>query len=303
MQLQEKTNRAKIEYVRASVEARIEETLAHIEPAALRKAMMHSVFGGKLVRPMLTLLSCEAVGGKMHATLDAATSVELLHLSSLIHDDIMDASAMRRGRTTVHTEFGVPLAILAGDTFVALAFQLMQSLHSPNKDDIVTVFTQAFRHVCEGQGYDLSLTSTSNAENDAHTTMVEKKTAKLFEAAATIGALCGTINREHIDALALFGYNVGMAFQAQDDLLDATGNERSLGKPVAVDVRNRRGTFLSLVYPSRDASTKLEHAVAATTSIVETYTKNACRALDALPPSEALTGLRLLAESLVHRKD
>ncbi len=293
----------KYQLLKGVVEERISVLLSRIDPKPLREAMETNVYGGKMVRPMITMLASAAVGGRETSSVEAATAIELLHTSSLIHDDIMDDSNLRRGRPTTHVLHGVPMAILAGDTFIALAFNLMQHLSGPNKERINQVFAASFRHVCIGQGFDLCLSSHDCSEADTHTVMVEKKTAKLLEAAALIGALSGTINEEHIQALGVYGYNLGMAFQAHDDVLDATGTESVMGKPASADLRNGKRTYLTLAYSSTVDSGVALDAIAATASLVREYTNQACNALDVLPPNEARDDLYHLALSLTERRD
>lgn len=292
----------KHQLLKGVVEERQSILLSRIEPKPLRDAMENNVYGGKMVRPMITMLASVAVGGKETSAIDAATAIELLHTSSLIHDDIMDDSNLRRGRPTTHVLHGVPMAILAGDTFIALAFNLMQSISGPNKERINQVFASSFRHVCIGQGFDLCLSSHDCADAESHTVMVEKKTAKLLEAAATIGALSGTINEEHIQALGAYGYNLGMAFQAHDDVLDATGTESVMGKPVSIDARNGKKTYLTLAYPAGIESGATD-VITVTTNLVREYTGQACSALDCLPDNEAREDLYHLALSLTERND
>lgn len=291
------------ERLKALVERRIANVIKDVQPPSLREVMLFASTGGKMVRPTLTLLSCAAVGGKEEDALEAATAFELLHISSLIHDDIMDSSPMRRGHPAAHIKYGIPLAILAGDTLIALAFQLMQGVSSPNKEQMLAIFTDSFRHVCEGQGYDLTLSPQECLARELHNNLVEKKTAKLLEASAAVGALCGTLNRDYVTALARFGYCIGMAFQAQDDLLDVTGDASQLGKPTNIDTKNSRRTYLSLVYPSRDAARRLSEAVAATKTVVQEYTEEACGSLRNLPANEAVSLLQSFAKSLGHRKE
>jgi geranylgeranyl diphosphate synthase type I len=302
MRAQEKqTVHSTYDMLKSLVEERIDLALARVEPATLRNAMQHGAYGGKMIRPIITMLSCGAVGGKETSALVAATAIELLHTSSLIHDDIMDNSPLRRGVPTIHTTFDIPMGILAGDTFVALAFQMMQSLHSPNKDRITQTFVNSFRNVCEGQGFDLCLTRYECSQPDIHRRMVEKKTAKLLEAASAIGALIGTINEEHIAALRRYGHNLGMAFQAQDDVLDATGNAEVMGKPACVDTKNCRHTFLTLAYPNTEVDA-LDALIVARGAIND-YTGAAISALETLPPTEARELLHTLAESLTKRQE
>ena len=303
MRVHEEQNlRSAHDQLKFSVAERVHSVLMHVEPLALRKAMQHGAVGVKMVRPILTMLSSSSVGGSSAAALDAATAIELLHVSSLIHDDIMDESQLRRGLPTTHTTFGVPMAILAGDTFISLAFQLIQSLRSPNKDRIHNIFVHSFRAVCEGQGFDLSLSCYDNPEQETHKKMVEKKTAKLIEAACAIGALLGTVNEEHIQALSRFGFNLGMAFQAQDDVLDETGCEQRMGKPSRIDLKNNKRTFLTLAYPGNAQDCPMPGLSTARNLIAE-YTREAEASLEVLPPSEAREMLCLLAHSLTSRTE
>ncbi|MBX2989908.1 MAG: polyprenyl synthetase family protein [Bacteroidetes bacterium] len=290
------------EFFKSIIRERISSILAEVKPRTLQRAMEESVYGGKMIRPILVMLSCSAVGGSEHEAVDAATAIELLHTSSLIHDDIMDDSPLRRGVPTIHTTHGVPMAILAGDAYIALAFQLMQMHNGVNRERILNVFADSFRHVCEGQGYDLCLSLVNCAEDDAHSLMVEKKTAKLMQSATEIGAMIGTSDQEHIQALSYYGYNLGVAFQAQDDLLDATGDEERMGKPVLIDVKNGRSTYVTSDAFTIAVSDNRADAIHATKYLVQKYTHEACSSLDRLPPCEANEMLRTLARSLMSRE-
>jgi len=273
-----------------AVDEAIARQLSSVSPAELRQALMHGAFGGKRIRPMLTMLSTLAVGGQAYEALPAAAAIELLHTSSLVHDDIMDHADMRRGVPTIQSRYGTSMAILAGDTLIALAFQLIQRVHAPNPERVRARFTEAFLHTCEGQGYDLVLSRPVAANPTAHGLMVEKKTARLMEAAASIGAMIGTTNEEQIQALGKFGFDLGMAFQAKDDVLDQTGDASVLGKPVQADGRNGKMTFVSL---------------AATVDVidqVEELTRSACSALDLLPDTPAREGLEAFANALLSRE-
>ncbi len=282
--------------LRQALDARMTAVLRSVEPSYLREALQHATHGGKKVRPLLTLLACSAAGGNWHRALDAATAIELLHTSSLIHDDVMDESPLRRGAPTLHTVYNIPTAILAGDTLIALAFQLVQGINAPTAPEIARVFSHAFRDLCEGQAYDLTFSSGHPVDPSMHRVMVEKKTAALFSAAGEIGALHATDNRSILQALSRFGYCVGMAFQAQDDLLDAVGDQTTMGKPVMLDRKNGRQTYYTLVSTDGEGSASL---VAAT---VDRFTAEALEALAALPPSEARELLTLLARSLENRE-
>lgn len=280
----------------SALDAHVESLLRTVKPLQLREALQHATRGGKKVRPLVALLACSAAGGSWRRALHAATAIELLHTSSLIHDDLMDDSPLRRGVPTLHTLYNVSTAILAGDTLIALAFQLIHAVDVPQATQIVQTFNRAFRELCEGQAYDLCLSSEHSADAATHRVMVEKKTAALFRAAGEIGALHATGDRATVEALALFGYNLGMAFQAQDDLLDVIGAEEALGKPTMLDRRNGKQTYVTLLPAESDGSAC---GVAAT---VDRFTDSALEALAVLPPSPAREVLTMLARSLERRE-
>jgi len=286
--------------LKKAVDETMTRLLATVQPPELRQALMHGVSGGKRVRAIVTMLSCSATGGEAFDALQASTAIELLHTSSLVHDDIMDGADTRRGVATIHSRYGTSMAILAGDTLIALALQLLQNVNSPNKERIMMRFTKAFLHTCEGQGYDLALSRPPMGSLDVHRLMVEKKTARLLEGAASIGGMTGTTNEDHIRALGRFGFDLGMAFQAKDDLLDQTGDAKTLGKPVHADRRNGKITFVSLAVAG--GAGKHGPGWADVADQVEELTRSACAHLDALPPTPARENLKSLAHSLLVRE-
>lgn len=286
-----------------AVDDHISLSLQQLEPPSLREAASHGVEGGKRVRPLVTLAMCGAVGGDEADALSVAAAIELLHTSSLIHDDIMDNADMRRGNPTVHAKFGVPTAILTGDTLIAVAFRLVHRTQMRNKNRVMDAFTNAFLHVCEGQGYDMWLSGKEFVAPETHKTMVEKKTARLLEASAAIGAMVGTDEDAIIRGAGLFGYHLGMAFQAHDDLLDVTGDMVAMGKPVHADAKNGKATYLTLAYPQTDAAPDAGlRRISRTRRLINHHTDIACTFLDTLLPTPAREFLGNLALSLVERK-
>jgi geranylgeranyl pyrophosphate synthase len=267
----------------------------------MREALSGIVQGGKRVRPLLALLSASAAGGREEDALDAATALELLHASSLIHDDIMDHSPLRRGRPAIHTHYGVPMAVLAGDTLIALAFRTIHSTTSSQKHLMVQEFTTAFLELCEGQSLDLFLGQTDAVDTTNHRKMVECKTAKLFESAAVIGGLAATADPFVIRSLRSFGQNIGMAYQAKDDLLDVVGMEHLLGKPTGADERNGKHTYLKLANPYKTDNSTIAVAVDNVSATVRQYTERAILALNGLPATAAQEQLRGFAVSLAER--
>lgn len=292
----------RIESLRSAVDNTLAIALAGVQPPRLREGMQHAIQGGKRIRPLMLLFASAAVGGKESDALLAAGAVEMLHTSSLIHDDIMDGADMRRGQAVIHRLYDDPTAILAGDAFIARAYKLLQQLESQRKGQIVATFTEAFVDVCEGQGYDLWLPEQTELPDSLHRTMVEKKTARLLEAALAIGVTLGTSDDSCIQGAKLFGHNVGMAFQAHDDLLDVIGDEASLGKQVGVDARNGKHTYLTLAYPHGNAPVSIESdRIRHTREVIVRHTDLACLSLNALPPTADRELLRMMASSLTER--
>jgi geranylgeranyl pyrophosphate synthase len=277
------------------VDERIDEVLARIAPVGLRHAVRHAISGGKRLRPILAMLACAAAGGEERDALDPAVAVELLHTASLVHDDIMDGSDLRRGQPTLHTLHGIPGGILAGDTLVALAFRLLSNCTLPNRNAILAEFAAGYVHLCEGQSDDIALSGGDPLNADAHREMVRKKTAELVGSSLAMGAMAATRRRETIESLRRFGIELGIAYQANDDLLEVTGKEELMGKTPGTDLRNGRRTFLTMAYPEVDT-------VARVTDLVSHHTDRALRELQSLPETIARARLETVARMLVNRE-
>ncbi|MFQ5797342.1 MAG: polyprenyl synthetase family protein [Bacteroidota bacterium] len=199
---------------------------------------------GKRIRPVLLLLACKAVDGRISDALPAGVAVELLHNFTLVHDDIMDNATSRRGRATVHTKWDQSTAILVGDELIALAYRSLLQAKSPRLRVILDTFTQAFVAVCEGQGLDKEFEAQQRVSLARYLTMIEQKTAKIISASAEIGALIGGGTAEQVRALRKYGLHLGCAFQVQDDLLDVVANESWFGKTVGADIASGKKTYL-----------------------------------------------------------
>lgn len=272
----------------------MESILQRVDPPILREALLHAVRGGKMVRPQLVCLACSAAGGSWKSALGSSAAVEFLHASSLIHDDIMDNAPLRRGKPTLHMLYEVPFAILAGDALVALAFDTLLESDGPYAERRLRVLTNAFRQLCQGQALDLiQVTEMENPAERVRRT-AEGKTAALFRAAAELGALHVTDAPEVVVPLSEFGFAIGMAFQGQDDLLDAVGLQEVMGKPVHQDHRNRRVGSL--------ASDMSVNTIQRVRGDVHRYTLTALEALRLLPQSPARDTLESLAHSLEERE-
>ena len=201
--------------------------------------------GGKRLRPILCLMSCDIFGGKVKNSLDAALAIEMFHNFSLIHDDIMDAAPLRRGQTTVHEKWDVNTGILSGDALLVWAKQLLESYDGEKYKDLNTLFTKTALEVCEGQQYDFDFESTFEVNANQYIYMITQKTAVLVAASLKFGAIIADADKEDSNEIYNYGLNLGIAFQLQDDYLDVYGKE-DFGKQKAGDIIENKKTFLFL---------------------------------------------------------
>ncbi len=216
-----------------------------------------SVYGGKRIRPMLTLLACEACGGSADVALPAAAAIELMHNFSLVHDDIEDRDRIRRGRPTLWTLWGNAQAINTGDAMFALAHSCIEALVERGADPVravhaLRVFDDAAVALTVGQHMDLSFEARSDVSVDEYMAMIQGKTGALTQAACAIGALLGGASDERIRALAAFGAWLGIAFQLQDDILGIWGDPAVTGK-LHSDLSHRKRTLPVLYAAAQDA--------------------------------------------------
>jgi geranylgeranyl pyrophosphate synthase len=201
---------------------------------------------GKKIRPLLTLVAGLAVGGQLENLIYPATAIELLHNFSLVHDDIMDNDDTRRGQPTIHVKWDIGTAILTGDGLLGLAYRKLLNTPNIRTNRLAVLFTEAVLEICEGQALDKIFETREEVTEKAYFTMISKKTATLMQLACEIGAIVGTGTSAEIRALANFGFNLGIGFQIQDDLLDIFADEERLGKPVGSDLRKNKKTIVSI---------------------------------------------------------
>ena len=227
-------------------------------------AMRHlPLNGGKRLRPILATLSSEAVGGYSDDGAQFGVGVELLHSSSIIHDDIIDDDIMRRNVPTVHAKYGEPLAITAGDGLFSEAFYVLTTLpvfrmehHGIEKmKNLYVSVAMGLKDLYGGQAMDQLLSGRVDVTEDEYMTMISKKTGSLYWLSARGGGILGDGNEKEIDALANFGRKFGMMFQIKDDLLGIIGDENKLGKSVGIDIRDKSPT-LYIVYALANADKK-----------------------------------------------
>lgn len=202
--------------------------------------------GGKRLRPVLTLMVCDAFGEDASKALRPAIGVEMFHNFTLLHDDVMDKSDIRRGKPTVHRQWNESTAILSGDTMLTLATQLIMEVPNDKLRSTLDVFNQMAIDVYEGQQMDMDFETDSNVELDRYITMITGKTSALLGCAAEIGALIAGCNEEDCKNIYKFGVSLGLAFQIQDDYLDLYGDEATFGKPIGGDILNNKKTFLPI---------------------------------------------------------
>lgn len=232
---------------REIAESALRDYLTHDTPAMLYEPIRYVMLsGGKRVRPVLTMLCCEAVGGSSELSKYGAIAVEIIHNFTLVHDDIMDAAPMRRNLPTVHTRWNNNAAILAGDCMIALAYSAALKSDNGKTASIMAALSEGIAEVCEGQALDLEFQDQDAVTLDDYLLMIDKKTAKMLEMAAKVGGYIGNGTPEHIEALRLYANNLGIAFQIQDDLLDASAAQEQFGKTVGGDIIEGKKTYLIL---------------------------------------------------------
>jgi len=232
---------------KSSVERYLRSFITEHKPQSLYSPAKYVLgAGGKRIRPVMTLLACEAVGGEANNALHAGAGIEILHNFTLVHDDIMDHAETRRGRLTVHKKWDENIAILSGDALLALAYRALLRTKSTRIQDISKIFTEGVVTICEGQALDKEFESRHRVHVNEYLMMIEKKTGKLVSIAAQVGALIGNASVSDWEALRRYGEYFGRAFQIQDDLLDIVADEKEFGKTIGGDLVEGKKTFLLL---------------------------------------------------------
>ncbi len=308
----------------AEVEAGLAALDLPADPPSLYGPVRYALeSGGKRIRPVALLLAAEAFGGAdaRRRALPAALAVEVFHNFTLVHDDIMDRSATRRGRPCVHTRFGEAEAILAGDLMHGLAVRLLNETETDRDRLARALFDRMVARLCEGQARDLAFERQAGVSVADYLGMIDDKTGALLDLALELGALVGGAGDAALAAMRRAGHALGRAFQIQDDLLDLTADHADWGKAIGGDIVAGKRTFLLLTALERDpddwaaaldglpaervpdararmeALGVLDDARAA----VAGYAAAGLDALGALPPGRASDALQALALALVGR--
>lgn len=217
------------------------------EPRELYEPIDYTLrLGGKRIRPVMLLAANQMFGGDISQVYNAAIGIETFHNFTLLHDDLMDKSPLRRGKPTVYCKWDENTAILSGDTMFALAWQYFLKQPHARLQEILQCFNQTAIEVCEGQQYDMNFESRDDISIEDYMMMIRLKTAVLLAGALKIGALYADAPLEDIDNLYNFGIHLGLAFQLQDDLLDGYGDVAVFGKQTGQDIRDNKKTYLYL---------------------------------------------------------
>lgn len=241
------TNSNTIEQYGAAFISHLESKIKTKEPKNLYEPINYILgLGGKRLRPILTLMTADLFGGNFKDALDSAMAIEVFHNFSLVHDDIMDDAPLRRGKTTVHEKWDVNTGILSGDAMLINSYQFFESYSPEIFKKLTSLFSKTAIEVCEGQQYDVDFESRDDVTIPEYLKMIEYKTAVLVAAAMKMGAIIANASQDDTEAIYEFGKNLGIAFQLQDDYLDAFGDPETFGKQVGGDIIENKKTFLFL---------------------------------------------------------
>ncbi len=236
-----------VEALRADVEAALATLVPEKEPETLYAPARYVLSGGgKRLRPVLLLLTAEAFGVSSKQAMPAALAVEVFHNFTLVHDDIMDNAATRRGNPTIHTKWDESTAILSGDYLMGLSYQLLAETPAGDQAALQSVYHRMVQLLCEGQAMDTAFETRTDVTVAEYMQMIDGKTAALLEAVFEMGGLVGGCDSAAQEKLQLLGRSVGRAFQIQDDLLDITAETAKWGKKIGGDLIEGKKTYLLL---------------------------------------------------------
>ena len=212
------------------------------QPAQLYEPIAyHMALGGKRVRPVLALMACDAMGGDVNMSLDAAVGLEMFHNFTLLHDDVMDNADVRRGKPTVHRRWNDNTAILSGDTMLTIATQYIARTANWQ---VMDLFNRTAIEIYEGQQWDMDYENRNDVTVEEYINMIRLKTSVLLGCALKTGALVADADIQQADLLYEAGVNMGLAFQLRDDVLDVWGDPKTFGKEIGGDIMNNKKTFL-----------------------------------------------------------
>jgi geranylgeranyl diphosphate synthase type II len=236
-----------LEAYRQEIECRIKQIELNNAPFALYEPIRYLLdLGGKRIRPMLSMLSCHLFGSPGLKAIDVGIAVELFHNFTLAHDDIMDKAPLRRGKASLHEKWNERQALLSGDTLFVVAYKQLCKQREEYVPDLIRIFSKTSQEVCEGQQMDMDFEQMQMVNIVAYTEMIRLKTAVLLAAALEMGAIVAGASAKQCKQIYHFGEHIGIAFQLQDDLLDAYPEGNSFGKQLGGDILANKKTFLSI---------------------------------------------------------
>ena len=273
------------EEILAEFEATLSQMQTPAEPELLYAPIIYSMSGGgKRLRPVLLLIATEAFGGSVDKAMPAAMAVEVFHNFTLLHDDIMDNAAVRRGKPSVFAKWGENVAILSGDAMLITAYKYLAMLDGERLARVMPIFNAMALEVCEGQQYDMDFESMERVAVEEYIQMIERKTSALLSGSATIGATLAGASDDDVKKIYRFATELGLAFQLQDDMLDSFGDE-VLGKKIGGDILEGKQTYLMVQAMSRASDEERE--------VLRTTHKN-----EALSDAEKIATIKALYEKL-----
>lgn len=233
------------EYLINKIEDAIKSMPLAEEPQSLYEPIQYILsLGGKRVRPLLTLMASNLFTNEVDVALSSAMAIEVFHNFTLLHDDLMDKSNMRRGEPTVHKKWNANTAILSGDAMLIEAYKYIADVSPEVLPKALSLFTKTSMEVCEGQQYDMDFEERNDVSVDEYIAMIRLKTAVLLGCSLKLGAIVSNSSDEDSNNLYDFGINIGLAFQLKDDLLDIYGESAKFGKKLGGDILNNKKTFL-----------------------------------------------------------
>jgi geranylgeranyl diphosphate synthase, type II len=228
---------------------RTQSALSEVEldgyPSELYTPIIYTLnLGGKRIRPVMVLMSCDMFGGEIEKAVNPAIAIEIFHNFTLLHDDIMDNAALRRGKPSVFKKWNANVAILSGDTMFAIAYKHLAKSENNVLQNVLSIFTKAAIEVCEGQQLDMNYETVDKVSIPEYIEMIRLKTGVLIAASLKTGAVVAGAATEDVENIYKFGECVGLAFQLQDDLLDVYGEEDTFGKQIGGDIMTNKKTYL-----------------------------------------------------------
>ena len=230
------------------VQQEIEKTKFLSEPQNLYEPINYFLgIGGKRIRPVMALMSCDVFDGNLNLALQPAIALELFHNFTLIHDDIMDEAPIRRNQQTIHEKYNTNTAILSGDALLIKSYQFFESLPNDSFKNCVSLFSKTALEVCEGQQYDMDFENLTTVKFEEYIQMITYKTGVLGACAFKLGAIIANTSEKNADLIYQFGLNLGVSFQIMDDYLDVFGNLESVGKRHAGDIYENKKTILYIL--------------------------------------------------------